>query len=120
MDSNHRPLPCQGSALDQLSYGPILCGEDSRRKHMFLEIQRQNNLTTLTRASVPPERALAACVWRQTSGAESIRLSSCQYVTLPAKIFGWRRVRQTALDRYLPVRCLLAWSIPFCRVRWSL
>src|SRR5437868_15363455 len=22
MDSNHRPLPCQGSALDQLSYGP--------------------------------------------------------------------------------------------------
>jgi hypothetical protein len=24
MDSNHRPLPCQGSALDQLSYGPVL------------------------------------------------------------------------------------------------
>jgi hypothetical protein len=22
MDSNHRPLPCQGSALDPLSYGP--------------------------------------------------------------------------------------------------
>jgi hypothetical protein len=24
MDSNHRPLPCQGSALDQLSYGPVV------------------------------------------------------------------------------------------------
>src|SRR5215467_1399610 len=23
MDSNHRPLPCQGSALTRLSYGPI-------------------------------------------------------------------------------------------------
>ncbi len=22
MDSNHRPLPCQGSALTRLSYGP--------------------------------------------------------------------------------------------------
>ena len=26
MDSNHRPLPCQGSALDQLSYGPTCDG----------------------------------------------------------------------------------------------
>src|SRR3954465_524501 len=25
MDSNHRPLPCQGSALTRLSYGPARC-----------------------------------------------------------------------------------------------
>src|SRR5438067_1027554 len=27
MDSNHRPLPCQGSALTRLSYGPADCSD---------------------------------------------------------------------------------------------
>src|SRR6476661_1221636 len=30
MDSNHRPLPCQGSALTRLSYGPTWNGGGTR------------------------------------------------------------------------------------------
>ena len=37
MDSNHRPLPCQGSALDQLSYGPTRdgCGFNSNGRRVI-------------------------------------------------------------------------------------
>jgi hypothetical protein len=52
MDSNHRPLPCQGSALDQLSYGPTCGAFNSTGREQF----RQRLRTWRTKVGYPTSR----------------------------------------------------------------